>query len=384
VPLDGGADAPDAAVPMANPLAAHLVALAKSEDAGAFHRALKSALELTGYPAELPLPEDLTPDQRKLAEVLATRSGLRTLSTVAMPYDVQFRRRWLGLDAPGELEKRHPFRANGTTHDWPLWKIWKVVGDDPVKRKGISALGLSTVQLLDAYVDQSLWSPYAGLETSGLYEHLKRLGADGGAWARARLDDMASWRAPAPQGDGTVRWTITRGKPLGFATFEPTGDLPSKAELALLTAIARAGQTIEPAWERLVPFTNSPYVAEIIAAVPGPRREAVLLEAAGRGVSKDALFAILTLWPTYPYPSLARWVGALLADPGFCASIDKRSLQAWRAVWAKLLKKTPLSDGASLRAAPAKKPVAKKPAASRKPREAKNKKNNPGRLKTQA
>jgi hypothetical protein len=345
---------------MADPasLAEHLAILATTEDGGTFHRALKSALELTAYPAELPLPEDLTPDQRRLAEVLATRSGVRSLSTVAMPYDVQFRRRWLGLDAPGELEKRHAFRTGGTSHDWPLWKIWKTVGDDPAKGKGISALGLSTVQLLDAYIDQSLWSPYSGLQTSPLYDHVKRLGSDGGAWARARLDQMASWRVPEPQGDGSVRWTIARGKPLGFATFEPTGDLPSKAELALLTAIARAGETIEPAWERLVPFTNSPHVAEIIAAVPAARREAAMLEAAGRGVSKDALFAIFTLWPSYPYPSLAAWVDALLADPRFASSVDKRSLQEWRADWAKLTKKTPPTAEAGRGEPPAAKPVA--------------------------
>jgi hypothetical protein len=304
-------------------------------------RALDRVLPAVAWPNGTPLPEDLTPDQRRVAEVLATRSGIPGLSSVAIPYQVQFRRRWLGIDPPGALERRHPFTHRGTTHSWPLWRIWQVAGDKPKRQQGVSAVVADVVEILDAYIDALIWSPYENLDESEIQDHIARLGADGGDWATRRLHEALGWHVTETSGKG-IRWIKVNVEDYGFATSEPGSlEMASSAQLALFVALARAGRGVEPAWERWFPLFAHPFLREIAAALPDDRREAILLAAADRGISKDSLFGIFRLWPRYPYPALARWVDDLLRLPARETGFDPAGLRTWKVDWKELLAKTP-------------------------------------------
>jgi hypothetical protein len=313
----------------------HILATSTTEE---LELALERALESVKWPDDVPLPEDLTPNQRRVAEILATRRGIPTLASVAMPYQVQFRRRWLGIDPPGALERRHTFTRRGRTVSWPLWRIWRSVGDAPARQKGISAVVADVVDLLDAYVDVVLWSPYGDLDTSQIEQRIARLGADAraGEWAARRLDEALSWSVRESIG-GTTRWIQVEVADFSFGTTEPGSlDAEGSVQLALFVALARAGRAVEPAWERWFPLFDHAFLGEIVAALPEDRRESILLASADRGLPRDGLFAFLTLWPKFPYPGLARWIDELLARPANTIGVDASSLRTWREEWKRL------------------------------------------------
>ena len=72
------------------------------------------ALEAAGFSAKAPLPltADLTKEQRALAEILAGRPNF--VFSKYIPAHAYWRRRWLGLEAPGVLERE----VKGV----PLWE----------------------------------------------------------------------------------------------------------------------------------------------------------------------------------------------------------------------------------------------------------------------
>jgi hypothetical protein len=346
--------------PLASTLVELLAILANSRDRTSFDPAFERAFELVGFPAELPLPEDLTPDQRKLAEVLATRSSVAVMSSVCLPYFVQFRRRWLGIAPGGALEQRHTFVHEGSSRTWPLWKIWGAVGDDPKAATGISALGIPRIELLDAYVDDALWRPYPSraIDKSRVYGHLDLLGAEGGDWARRRLAEVASWPRPETQQEGEIRYVKSVAEPLGFETFQPSTSLSGHALLPLFVALARSGGAVEPAWEPFLPCDGNAYLTEIAAAIPEDRREAALVAGVRRALDKDALFAVLRLWPSFPYVGLAAVADGLFADKSFVARAPRPALQTWRARWKELRAATPVrGEAATVEATAAKKPA---------------------------
>lgn len=287
--------------------------------------AVMEALDEVAWPISTPLPEELTAEQRRLADALATRSGLRCLSSVAIPHAVQSRRRWLGVDSPGVLERRHDFKHEGKKVSWPLWKIWKVGGE-----KALHATVKKPLERVQAYVDGSPDLPYGPVKTSMFTDAIEALGKDGGDWATQLLDEGSRWYV-IKQG----RVENVKPKEGGFEKSEPVSLVSSRtACAALFVAIARAGREVKPEWEILFPMTNHVFISEIAAAIPDDRREASLLAAADRGVRKDALFALFDLWPEYRYPSWTKWIDDELVKAG-------KDGTEWRKAWAKLNKPAP-------------------------------------------
>lgn len=324
------------------PSLASLIAIIETScERTTFLPALQTAYELTQFPGEQPLAADLTADQRLVAEALAKRSGL-PLSGTRVPHHVQFRRSWLGVDPPRTLDRELTVVHGGKEHVWPLWKAWQTLGDDPIGKQGLSALGLTTVEVLDAYVDVLLWGVYAsgGVDRSMVYDHLDALAAEGGDWAQRRLDEMAGWPEPAVEVRDGIRWVKGGQAAFGFSTFEPSyarGDGP----LALFVGIARAGRTIEPTWERLLPFVPNALMIEVAAALPEERRDAALLAAADTVVATDALRTCFTLWPRFPSSALFGLTEKLLGDRTIESGFPRGTLAKWRARWKALLATTP-------------------------------------------
>ncbi|MEO7111442.1 MAG: hypothetical protein ABI183_13470, partial [Polyangiaceae bacterium] len=70
-------------------------------------------------PTKLPLAKDLTKPQRAVAEIIAYRDAF-SIYLPGFPWLGYWRRRWLGLETPGALERE----MNGV----PLWK--KIANED--------------------------------------------------------------------------------------------------------------------------------------------------------------------------------------------------------------------------------------------------------------
>lgn len=212
------------------------------------------------------------------------------------------------------------------------------------------------MELLDAYVDVLLWRPYAmgKVERSRIYDHLDALGAEGGDWAKQRLDAIAAWPAPVVETRDGIRWVKSGAEAFGFATFEPSYERDGGV-LALFVAIARSGRTIAPSWERLLPFKPDSLLVEVVAALPDDRREAALLAAADAAVTTDALRTCFLLWPRFPLPGLFQLAERLLADRTIASGFPRGTLAKWRARWKTLLTTTPPPNAPPAKAARKKK-----------------------------
>lgn len=220
-----------------------------------------------GYTSQaLVLPESLTPDQRRLADALATRDDL-CLATCGIPGTTRLLRRWLGLTPPSVLERRVPWTHEGVAVSWPLWRLWL---DAPLAslehHQGIArevAERLTPAEMIEA-AGEALLEPYGIRNPYG-----ERLGAaiahaaEALPWARGFVDVLLG----ALREDGT--WAPTyagcrdfRGSMLGLLTLLP---------------FARAGVPIDPAWDRLAPHAgDDESVRAILNALPEARREAVV------------------------------------------------------------------------------------------------------------
>jgi uncharacterized membrane protein (UPF0136 family) len=110
-----------------------------------------------GTPKPIPLPEDLTPPQRKLAHELASIDGLAVLD-VAVPPSGWCRRRWLGLDSGGVLERSVDF-DDGSRSQVPLWRALSILrarNADDESRALVASLGLSKHELLELTTEVEL------------------------------------------------------------------------------------------------------------------------------------------------------------------------------------------------------------------------------------
>ncbi len=323
--------------------------------------AVQRAIEAVDWPEDVPLPEDLTPDQRRLAEVLATRCGIPALASVAIPYEVQFRRRWLGVEPAGELEKRYPFQRKGKDLSWPLWRIWQTVGDNPKRKKGISAVVTDQGALLDAYVDACLWGPYPKLDVANVFDLVANTDTSAGAWAARRLSEMVSWPVGPTKASGSAQYTKTPEERYGFSLFEyPALTGKEHVFVALFVALARSSTPVDPAWERFFPITYHPLIIEAARALGDDRRERVLAERLDQVLTVDAVLTVFQLWKKYPYPALHAWTSDLLARTSQQSGIEPPELARLRGDWSKLEASAP----ASARTEKPAKVTRKKPAAT--------------------
>lgn len=308
--------------------------------------AVDRALQVTKYPVDddiIPLPEELTAEQRKVVELLATRSGLTNLSTVAIPQSVQLRRRWLGLDPPELLERPVELKVGKKKLTRPLWwacRYLQCEGEDEAIAKLLTA-----AELFQIAVEAEVWEgELYGLSFDlDLDEASAQASKAEGAWAARYLDEIIAWPRAEDAGevDG-ISYASAPRNPGGRGTFEAPLDLsPGAASyLHLLTAVAASGGKIAPAWEPFLPWGHE-NTAKIIPAVAADRRDAAFLAAFHRELPKDAINASLMLLPALPSKAIAEATAQLLEAPEQAKGPAAKLLAGWQREWASLEKRLP-------------------------------------------
>jgi hypothetical protein len=195
----------------------------------------------------------------------------------AIPGQAWCRRRWLGIDPPGALE---------LPLDAPLWRA--LAGEDDRDRRNALAAARPLAERLDAYGDCMLGAyRLDGQPTDWVQPD--EIDDSGRAWAPAFADRLVSLFADdAPRGERNHR-------------NEPDYYLLH----TLFLALVRAGVTIEPRWDRFLPFAGNEHLAythECVRAIPEERRAAAI--AAQIAGSFPCYMVPLGLEMLRAYPSL--------------------------------------------------------------------------------
>jgi len=257
--------------------------LVKAQRANAMktrERHLGAALRSVKFPKgnAIPLPEELTPAQRALAEALCSDEDLRG-GDHAIPSQPWCRRRWLGHERGGMLEQRIDVEDG----DVPLWRAlvlqWWDDRHEAEELMDAAREPLSFVPRLVLYGDLALGA--YGLNADGMSwgkpDQIKRSPAIK-AWAKAMFDRLAV------QGD------------------EPEIQTDSVLEPLFLAAV-RNGVPIPPSLYRLMPVDSIPnkLVLELVQSLPEDARTPAVIAAIGPVVDDADLsvaFAVLARWPS--------------------------------------------------------------------------------------
>jgi hypothetical protein len=114
----------------------------------------KEALAAAGYPPfsdVTPLPDELNVRQRAIAEIVARVDGYG-LDHYAIPKSAWCRRRWLGIDAGGVLEREVAF-DDGARKRIPLWRALQIADRDDNVEAFVESLGLTVSERAELVVD---------------------------------------------------------------------------------------------------------------------------------------------------------------------------------------------------------------------------------------
>lgn len=326
---------------------------------GTLDDAIARGTALTSYPyldrsKPIPLAAELTADQRRLMETIATRSGL-ALSTVRkfrIPDPVQVRRRWLGIEPPGVLEKIVEVtdeRAK-TTVAMPLWRALRAAGT-PTDRAWLSTLLPSSADQLAFAVEvaASFDAPYEiGAREELFQQPIEGTELAGAAlgWLNGTVERVAAacFRLD-PSGDGPAVPVLpaTEDAQPGQLVYEVRSPQRGGNLVRLLLAAlveSRPEQTIEARWEPLLTL-ESPYAQALFGAVAPHRRGAALARALERADPSAALPLAFSLLPALPEPAFVEAVAALLESPRLRQSNGVEDVRVWQAAWPELAEDLP-------------------------------------------
>ena len=262
----------------------------------AAHAALTAA-GLPRGPLEPLTAEMLTPEQRAVAEVLAHRDLV--LETHYVPRCAEGRRRMLGLEPPGPLDRLVDFRNGDDPPRVPLWRALFVLRDKgEAVRKLVGGLKLPLLDRLAMFVEIER-NPYGFDYTVakdfpwGKARELKNPNV--GEWARATADRIsAALAAGVTEGSGWwCTWGVGRG--LREVLFEAL----------LVNRVA-----LKPEWDLLVPVAFSPYtlVKKILKAMPIERRGPACVRMLDWHMSSGKIACGLDLLPLFPSKELTALV----------------------------------------------------------------------------
>jgi hypothetical protein len=229
--------------------------------AASWQRVAEALLALGGFEARwdfngVALEEELSDVQRAIATGLARRDGI--VVGHGMPRSARDRRRWLGIDPPGPLEKR----VKVDDHQWPIWKVWRTQRRSRT-RPLPPAVGerLDPDETLVALAEVSTnaysiltWLGGAPLSDDLFIEAARKTSSASAGWARAYADEIL---ALVEAGSGP----------------ELGGVRGMRGSLAVFLAILEHGGTIEPRWYRFLPLHRA-----VLEKMPPQQRDEAVWE----------------------------------------------------------------------------------------------------------
>ena len=187
-----------------------------------------------------------------------------------LPAGLRERRRWLGVDTPGPLERSIAISLGGKTLEGQVWWVWRQIYRD---------------ELDDGYLPEAIREQCASLER---IECLVEVGFNaydlGGLtpndWEPAELESVLS-----EAGADLVPWA--EGFADRLATFVERSNTPHEfrpvaLEACVLLPLVRAKRAFKLAWEVLVD-EESINARELLSAITPERREALVFQRLGSG-----------------------------------------------------------------------------------------------------
>jgi hypothetical protein len=249
------------------------------------NKMLVEALRAVSFPTTFPdvvypLPSELTPEQRALAERLAR-------TDVFLPWEWvpsgATARRWLGIDPPGPLETMVEHEGARL----PLWRVLCLTQKGPRVPPIVATLPMPLRLDVLAALDTEAWGYRIHGDARGAWALASSLGAEARDWALARLAAAA---------------------PKALETFLAHGSL---GEQLAFFALVRAGHAIDPAWDLYLPISTEVPVeisAECARALSLDRLEAVAPALLEKTHGAHAIQIGLELLAAHDSPAIARFV----------------------------------------------------------------------------
>lgn len=238
---------------------------------------------------EIPLAEDLTAEQRVVAEILAHVEGV-VVHRFGLYATAWARRRWLGIDPPGALFREIDVEIDGTPRRWPFFHVLRVVALASEK------IAIDLVEALPIGERIEVLAELTLAEEDYGHRHVAVLIEK----AIPEIDDTAR--------DWAVRFA-DRLKALSVA--DRTRAHAARSELARATfvALVRGGVPIEPGFEWLLSLrlrSVDPIELECIRAIPETRRESAIIGALRRvPFESDSVDLASALLEHFPFPGIA-------------------------------------------------------------------------------
>ncbi len=304
-------------IPVARAVAAELDPTAPVP---AWQRPTSVLLDLGGFKdhwqiGDVALREDLSADQRFLAEALARKDGLqgwpaRLPFGWGLPASGRVRRRWLGVTPPGPMEKLIPFEADGARHSWPVWKVWKASYENGQPQEvlpGVVATHLSPDEALEALAEVGMSAYGLAFPRRGdppaeaIAQVADRAGPESVDWARRLADEILTLIAEQAVAE--------LGGALGAST---------ETMVAICLALIRGGARIELKWNGLVPWQPTAVARTILEALPSEQREECVwqrLRIFEAPSSAGGVAAVLPLLDLVPSRRVASVLVAKLRNP---------------------------------------------------------------------
>jgi hypothetical protein len=320
--------------------------------------AIAEGVALTGYPytdssKPIPLAEELTPDQRRLMEAIATRSGLsfHTVRKFRIPDPVQVRRRWLGIDPPGVLEKivNVPDETGGTMVAMPLWRALLPGRLPPSQTDAFQGLVPSPLDRvrLTATIAESGHPPYGiWLDPRPEFDAVAAFPIDDAArqWLRETFERLTSaWGTTPSEPGAAFRLRPPTSATLGWDTHEIRGSLHREAVLQqLMVLLLRSGDWTEPdpRFDGCVALSGA-NAHELLTAMPTVRRDAALVRGFQRAHPARALTEGVRALRQFPNSWLADEIADRLESAELLDDEGPEVVRKWRETWAALERELP-------------------------------------------
>ncbi|AUX22076.1 uncharacterized protein SOCEGT47_025770 [Sorangium cellulosum] len=240
------------------------------------------------------LPEELSPEQRAIAEGLA-RTELVPIAGLGVPACGASRRRWIGLAPPGPVEREVEVEIAGSKKILPVWRAWKELLSSGVERSGPIPPPLDGMltghDRWRAIVefDSESYGFACYMDPDQLERQLAAIPHDEELLRQAAevADDLASRFAAAAREQLRVEPSFT-------------------TSAMLLLPLVRAGRRIEQRWEILIHPGDEPQVREIFQALAPERREAWVLDYLDRRLAgRETMYVISIAKTALPFVALA-------------------------------------------------------------------------------
>ncbi|HEY3818799.1 MAG TPA: hypothetical protein VGL81_16625 [Polyangiaceae bacterium] len=220
----------------------------------------RALLELGGFTEQwkerdVALPEELSPTQTTIARILALRDAVDGIGW-GVPRSGRDRRRWLGLTAPGPLEKRLEAQRN-----WPVWRVWldRVAQSASADFPPAVVAALSADEVLEAYAEVCLGA-------YGIGFNRRQPSADAIAAVADKTSPMAAeW---ARRFAAEVVGLIQAG-----SVPELGGVLGMPGSAAVYLAILKTGGAIPPDLYAYFPWGEGPLAHDILEMMAPEQRE---------------------------------------------------------------------------------------------------------------